>query len=63
MMLEEVIEYVGFGIFGAKVCVGNADRFVFCLVHTVFKHNMITVVLQKDRKAPCGAFILMLVIF
>ena len=38
MMLEEVVEYIGFGIFSAKVCVGNADRLVFCLVHIVFKH-------------------------
>jgi len=38
VMLEKVVEYIGFGIFGAQVCITDADRFIFYLVHIVFKH-------------------------
>ena len=53
-MFEKIIEYVGFGIFGTQMRVRNADRLVFYLVHIVFKHNMITVVLHKAEKPLAG---------
>ena len=38
MMFKEVIKYIGLCAFGAKMGITDTDRFVFCLVHIVFKH-------------------------